>query len=324
MLHKVVLVDGFPGCGKTMLSPIVSSFERVEIMQYATLMEQICELSFLNRIEDDVAESMIKMNCDLLIYSVSMGRNTNCRPKDLSSIFNHKPLLHFKRMLSDGDDVIPEKISDERPILHITSHMLLPAYKLLFNALKEKLIFYEVVRHPLYMIIQQEKNYQMFESSRNQHIRYSINEKEYTFFTAGWEEEFDTSNSFEKAIYHMSKYYDFLFKLNDEKVQIIPFESFVKHPNGFLEKIAKNFNSPITKEVKSEMKRQKVPRELLSDAPALDIYKRCGWEPPKYFSEEKELDARRHLVKSNVSNKVLNILDNLCETYTQKFLHKNN
>ena len=47
MLHKVVIVDGFPGCGKTMMSPIISSFDRVEIMQYSTQIEQICELFFL-------------------------------------------------------------------------------------------------------------------------------------------------------------------------------------------------------------------------------------------------------------------------------------
>ena len=47
MLHKVVIVDGFPGCGKTMMSPIISSFDRVEIMQYSPPFEQICELFFL-------------------------------------------------------------------------------------------------------------------------------------------------------------------------------------------------------------------------------------------------------------------------------------
>jgi len=280
----------------------------------------MCELSFLNRVDDDVAESMIRMNCDLLIYSVSMGRQTNTRPSDLSSIFNHKPFLHIKRMLSKGDKIIPKKISEKKPILHITSHMLLPNHKLLFNSLKGKLIFYEVVRHPLYMIIQQEKNYQMFEGSRNQHVRYSINGKEYTFFTSGWEDTFDMSNSFEKAIYHMNSYYEFLFDLSDDRVQIIPFETFVKEPDSFIEKISSDFNSPITKKVNSEMKRQKVPRKLLSDGPALDIYKRCGWEPPKYFSEEKELEARRYLVASNVSNEAINVLDNLSEKYVNTFL----
>ena len=67
MLHKVVIVDGFPGCGKTMLSPIISSFNRVEIMQFAPTLENMCQLSLLKAVSDDVAESMIRMNCDLLL-----------------------------------------------------------------------------------------------------------------------------------------------------------------------------------------------------------------------------------------------------------------
>ena len=104
MLHKVVMIDGFPGCGKTMLSPIISAFDRVEIMQYAPLIEQICELRYLDSIDEDVAESMVRMNTDLLIYNVMMGRNSNCRPTDLSSIFKHKPLKHIRRMLASGDE----------------------------------------------------------------------------------------------------------------------------------------------------------------------------------------------------------------------------
>ena len=110
MLHKVVMIDGFAGCGKTMLSPIISAFDRVEIMQYAPLIEQICELRSLDCIDEDVAESMVRMNTDLLIYNVMMGRNINCRPTDLSSIFKHKPSKHIRRMLGSGDETVLEKI----------------------------------------------------------------------------------------------------------------------------------------------------------------------------------------------------------------------
>ena len=68
------------------------------------------------------------------------------------------------------------------------------------------------------------------------------------------------------------------------------------------------------------MYNQKVPRKQLSDAPALDIYKRCGWEPPMYFSEEKELEARREFISQNVSTEALKALDKVCEEYVSKFL----
>ena len=76
-------------------------------MQIDTTIEQTCQYSYLRKIPDDVARSSIRMHCDELIYNVSMGRNTNCRPSDLSSIFTtQKPLMYIKRMLSQGD-VIP-------------------------------------------------------------------------------------------------------------------------------------------------------------------------------------------------------------------------
>ena len=211
MLHKVVLIDGFPGCGKSMLSTIISAFDRVEILQYPYFIEQICILHFLDRIDNDAAESMIRLVSDLLIYNVSMGRQTNCRPGDLSSIFRHKPLQHIRRMLSEGDRIIPQKIKENKPILNISTHIQLPNRELLFNSLKDKLIFYEVVRHPLYMIIQHEKNFKMLETSISQGVNYSIDGKEYPFFALGWENLFDKSNSYEKAIYHMEFYFKYLF-----------------------------------------------------------------------------------------------------------------
>ena len=83
-----------------------------------------------------------------------------------------------------------------KPLLHLTTHQLLPNAKLLFNALSEKLIFLELVRHPLYMVIQQEKNFEMYESPRNTELRYSLNNNEYPFLATGWEELFRSSNSF--------------------------------------------------------------------------------------------------------------------------------
>lgn len=322
MLHKVVIINGFPGCGKTMLSPIISAFDRVEIMQYAPVIEQMCELKLLDRIDDDVVESMVRMNADLLIYNVMMGRYSNCRPNDLSSIFRNNPLEHINRMLRPGDEAVLSDIKEQKPILHLTTHMLLPSLKNLINALGDKLIFIEVVRHPLYMIIQQEKNFKMFESSRNQHIRYTTKNQEYTYFTRGWEGEFDNNNSYENAIFSVDWYYSKLFSGTYEECMIIPFENFVKQPEKHIKNLSSAIGSPISNSVREEMIKQKVPRQQLSDGPALEIYKRCGWTPPSSFSEDGELEARRQLVAENVSTDALAMLDDLSRKYRDYIMKK--
>ena len=321
LINQVVFVNGFPGCGKTMLSPIIATFERVEIMQYPSLIEQICELNSIDALDKDVAESMIKMNADLLLYNVMMGRQTNCRPRDLSSIFRHKPITHIKRMLAQGDEKIPDIINLKNPILHLTSHMQLGSSKLLFSALKDNLSFFEVVRHPLYMLMQMEKNFDMLSGPRSQHITFEYNKKEYPFFARGWEKKFDEANTFEKAIYSLDAYYSILFSENyHDSVKIIPFEIFVKSPELFITMISKKLNSAFNKNVRKEMLNQKVPRKLLSDGPALDIYKRCGWVPPQTSNESSELDIRRKYISNNVSKDALSCLDKISALYEERFL----
>ena len=74
------------------------------------------------------------------------------------------------------------------------------------------------------------------------------------------------------------------------------------------------------KTVKKSLKLQKVPRQLISDGPSLEIYKRCGWEPPKYFSEELELKARREVISREVSGEFIGILDDLSKAYEERFM----
>ena len=99
LAEKVVIVDGQPGCGKTMLSPIISSMERVELLSYAFEIEFICRLFYLHKIDSDAAIAMIKMLIDHKLYQTMMGRDTNFRYSDLSSVFkDSNPWRYFKRI----------------------------------------------------------------------------------------------------------------------------------------------------------------------------------------------------------------------------------
>ena len=104
LTEKIVIVDGQPGCGKTMLSPIIASMERVELLSYAFEIEFICRLFHLNKIQSDAAISMIRMLVDHKLYQTMMGRDTNFRFSDLSSVFQDaEPLRYFKRIFQKGD-----------------------------------------------------------------------------------------------------------------------------------------------------------------------------------------------------------------------------
>ena len=156
LAQNIIIIDGFPGCGKTLFGPIISSLDRVELLSYAFEIEFICRLNKLSKIEDDAAISLIKMLVDHKLYQTMMGRDTNFRYSDLSSVFNDSsPLRYFKRIFQKGDDFVPERIKEENPILSLTTHDLLAYSDPLVKGLEERLTFIEILRHPLYMIIQE-------------------------------------------------------------------------------------------------------------------------------------------------------------------------
>jgi len=123
LAEKIIFVDGLPGCGKTLFSNIISSMDRVELLSYTYEIEHFCALHSLGKMPIDAAINMIRIHTDLKLYNTMMGRDVNFRPADLSSaIKNHDTEKYFKRIFSPGDEIIPEKIRKERPILNFSSH----------------------------------------------------------------------------------------------------------------------------------------------------------------------------------------------------------
>ena len=68
--------------------------------------------------------------------------------------------------------------------------------------------------------------------------------------------------------------------------------------------------------------KNKIPRKKISDSISLDIYKRCGWEPPiKNFNEKEELNHRRNfIIKNNARKKYIDIIDKLSYEYEDKYM----
>ena len=197
LANNIVIIDGQPGCGKTLFSTIISSFKRVEILNYAFDIEYIARLFSINKIKEDAAISLILMFADLKLYQTMMGRETNFRYSDLSSVFkNPYPLRYFKRIFSNGDKDVPSKIKKDNPILSLTTHNLLNYSEPVFKAFASKLSFIEIVRHPLYMIKQQTINMRDLnaDNPRDVDLYINYNGVSIPYYAIGWEEKFILSN----------------------------------------------------------------------------------------------------------------------------------
>jgi len=325
---KIVIIDGQVGCGKTMLAPIVASLDRVELLNYAFEVEFICRLFMMKKIELDAAIALVRMFVDHKLYQTMMGREVNFRYSDLSSAFkDSNPWRYFKRIFQEGDLTVPDRINKENPILNLTTHDLLRVSQPVFEGIGEHLVFIEVVRHPLYMVIQQQLNMErLVNNPRDVQICYEHKNNQFPYFVLGWEDLFLNSNAMEKAVYAI----EYATNETDEKRKIlhknknisfitIPFEKFVKDPWPYLNKIENYLETNHNNKTLKTMQKQKVPRKVLADSPDLDIYKRCGWEPPRNVTEEGELEIRREMVSQNVSKNTLDVMDRLSKKYMEEY-----
>jgi len=332
LAEKVVFVDGLTGCGKTMLSPIIAALDRVELLTYAYEIEYVCALYHLGKIEKDAAEAMVRMLTDLQLYNTMMSRGVNFRPGDISSVFRDaRPLRYFTRLFYKGDREVSSKVACEKPILHLTTHHLLGFSEPIFSGLKERVVFIELVRHPLYMIKQNYLNMDNLVCSDVRYfgIYYSYQGKYLPYFVRGWEELFLSSNPMGQAIYYNQKMIEFtesrkeyLRRNFNAKIITISFERFVIDPWPYLAEIEKALDAKITNTTKRMLKKQRVPRKMIADGLGLKIYRRCGWEPPKTLNEKEELALRRQFAVERASSAAMQVLDCLCADYEEKYLRK--
>jgi len=329
LTEKIVIVDGQPGCGKTMLSPIITTFERVELLSYAFEVEFICRLFHLNKIDSDAAIAMVRMLLDHKLYQTMMGRDTNFRYRDLSSVFNDaNPLRYFKRIFQEGEMIIPDRIKNERPILNITTHDLLSRSEPILLGLSDVALLVEVVRHPLYMVKQQQLNMErLVDNARDIQINIEYEGRQLPYFAQGWEEQFIKANTMEQAVYCIEKTTivtnekrKIWKERNQHSILTIPFEKFVIDPWPYLKEIEERLGTKIGSKTKKMMRKHNVPRKVIADGPPFEIYKRCGWEPPIGDSEENELTKRRDMVAKNSSSEALEVMDRLSQEYFHEYL----
>jgi len=324
--NKIIIVDGQPGCGKTLLSQIISSFEKVELFNYSFELEFALKLHDFEKLSADAAKALCRMFLDHKLYQSIMGRETNFRFKDLSGVFNSPfPLRYLKRIFQQGDAAASEILIKEKPILNIATHDLLSFCKPLFDSLGDRLYFIEVVRHPLYMLKQQIINMEnLLKNPRDIQLKFTqSNGEEIPYFARGWENKFQKSNNVEKAIY--SQFYmekrnsEFRKKkiLNENNYLLIPFEKFVLQPELFLKKILLNSKTEFSNKTNKILKKQNVPRKKIEDGMMHASYLDKGWERSKSgFTIEEEMNYRRKfIINKGCSTESLELLDNMCEEY---------
>ena len=321
LCDNLVIVDGIPGCGKTMLSAIISSLNRVELIKYSYQIEQYLFLNYFNKLDIETSEYLIKYELDLLIYNLMMSRDLNFRYSDLSSVFNNSnKFKYFKRLISKGDEIIPDQIKIQKPILHLTTHCISAFADPLKNILTNNKVLINLHRNPLYMLKQNLWNIEnLINSPRDFAYYYKKDNTNFPFYFYNQESKLINSNPLEKTIYFI----EWLRKKAIENQSLVlksnyyelTFESLVTNPWPHIKQICNLLNTETGKKTKNILKREKIPRDMYTDGRDLPIYRRVNWTKGVSSSNQNESDKLYSWATSLISYEAKASLDWLIDDY---------
>jgi len=292
--NKILIVDGYIGGGKGLISGILNYFEDVEMWKNRPEIEDICGLTFANEISNDTAAALIQSWIDQDIYNASLLRHANFRYQDQSSIFRYPNKIEYiKRFFEKNTSKNVDSFLQKKKILHIMIHATSPYSQPIFDAFDERLVFVRVVRSPVseYMINHlanwTERWSTDFKSSIPIKYQHDSNGVASAPFFVNNIRDFDGFNKYKKAAVAMMHWQNtgdqMIDKIREQsKASIIeiPFENFVLSPWDYLKKIEHSLGTKRNKRMMKYMKREKVPRTDLYDAPFNEYFYKMGWRKP--------------------------------------------
>ena len=146
---EIIFSDGIGSSGKRMLAHVVSAFSRVEKMSHDFAFDYIANLHWMGKLDEDAAIAYLKLEADMRLYHLMIGREVNLRLGESSSIFsNSRRFEYIRRLLSRDGDVALDKIAGRRPILHEAPHDGMRSADLYFDAFETRLKILHIVREP--------------------------------------------------------------------------------------------------------------------------------------------------------------------------------
>lgn len=272
LAKTVVFVDGIGRAGKSMMGPILASFDRVEIERYEEITEYVGALYSMGKITRDAAVTLLRTQSDMHLYYSLIGRNTNFRFGDHSSVWRNPGRWRYIRRIfgKDGASVVQTVLRD-RPIFQNMTHDSLANFGILREAFGEDLHIVELVRHPVHLIdswLRRGWGTRMGIDPLALTLCIRHQGQDLPYYAIGWEEAYLAASPAGRVIRMIQSVWDrnqtTFASLNAQEKRLIffvPFESFIQRPWSYLEPLAQFIGTKTTRHTASALKRQKCPRK---------------------------------------------------------------
>lgn len=261
LLEHLVMVDGPARAGKTTVSRLISSFERVELERVQEIFDNIGYMTCLGKMDRDAAVSMLRAAADMDIYNLYLSRNVNCRPGDQTGILKStRPLRYIRRLFSNDGEAAVQRIQSEKPILLQHVHYQLERIGIHFDAFTDSLRVVEMLRHPVDLVAASRSRFaeNLCDSKRGAYLCIRHGETSVPVYAKGWEDEYLSANATDRVIRITHSYlvrsleaYRALPAEQRDQVKFVKFDSVLSDPSGTAEHLAAFLGTRTTRKTRS-------------------------------------------------------------------------
>jgi hypothetical protein len=300
---NIVFVSGLTRSGKAILCPIVSSFEKVEKVNVNFLLEQIPQLEYTNMLSSEAAVYLLRAGMNLMVYDNAIGRNSNFRPDDFTSVWKYKdPMQYVQRLFSPDKDVVIEKLNKGKSIFSMMAHNALWHADLWFKAYPQLKIIH-VQRNPVEIVYSwMGKNYggDFYKSSRANILTYNYTGVLVPYYAYGWEDEYLNYRDTDRIILMVQKIverhrdsYNNLSQNLKNKVLFVKHHEIATNPDIELSKVVKFVNTTYSSSTSRILLEERCPRII----------------------DANEIDKKISIIRKNTSTESFNELMNMMSDF---------
>lgn len=288
--ENVVVINGTYASGKSMISPIVSSLDRVEQTRKFLIIDQILNLYFLKKIKESSAIFLIRHFLDQSFYDQLIGRNINLRADDETSVFKSKnPIELFERVFRKrSPDIIHEHLK-KKTIFSFDSHDTFMNFRI-WKKINPNFKFINVYRNPFDVVASWYKRGmgRLETIFINEIPMIKLKNKFIPFYYNKNLKKYFNQNEMDKVIFMVLncmkyEYLNYKKYKNYKNCIFIEFEEFATNTNFFVNKILKFLKTTKGKKTNIILKRENCPRIITKENYNLNVMKIKNLSSKKSF-----------------------------------------
>ena len=308
--QNIILIDGISRTGKLLLGSLISSFDKMEHLEFGENFEFLLPAVKLKKVDLDFANSYLNNYLNQLIYNKYISRNVNFRPNDRTGVDTSKePNIYYERLKSKEGDHIIKLIKKQKNYLPLVTHDIAINLDIL-KKMKMNFKIIEIIRNPVDTVYSWYKRGLGNRYGNDQRIFTLLikkNKKKYPWYNSlnGYKEK--NYNTCEKCVEHvvnLNKYSNLNLKKKylNKNIFITTYEELTTNTLKELKKISNFLGSKTNKKTLEFIKRENLPLKI---DPLVDF--------------DKNFNKKVDLIKNKCSKKIFEKLMILNKEYKKNF-----